>query len=110
MDLEYGPRYQEFRREVRAFVDAHKPKKPLGNLAREGRAELVRWLSLQIEHGYWARTMCPSVGAPGATGRTQGHRISQLQFSKYSPFRLHFSEVVILLLSRVDSHSGDGIH
>ena len=66
MDLEYGRRYEEFRREVRAFLDAHKPKKPLGSLAREGRAELVRWLSLQIEHGYWARTIPREYGGYGA--------------------------------------------
>ncbi len=66
MDLEYGPRYEEFRREVRAFLDEHKPKQPLGSLVREGRAELVRWLSLQIEHGYWARTIPREYGGYGA--------------------------------------------
>ena len=66
MDLEYGPRYEEFRREVRAFLEEHKPKKPLGSLAREGRGELVRWLSLQIEHGYWARTIPREYGGYGA--------------------------------------------
>jgi alkylation response protein AidB-like acyl-CoA dehydrogenase len=66
MDLEYGPRYEEFRREIRAFLDEHKPKQPLASLAREGRAELVRWLSLQIEHGYWARTIPREYGGYGA--------------------------------------------
>jgi alkylation response protein AidB-like acyl-CoA dehydrogenase len=66
MDLEYGPRYEEFRREVRAFLDEHKPKKPLASLAGEGRAELVRWLGLQIEHGYWARTIPREYGGYGA--------------------------------------------
>jgi len=48
MDLEYGERYEEFRQEVRGFLDAHKPGSD--ELGREDR---VRWLTKQIEHGYW---------------------------------------------------------
>jgi len=66
MDLEYGERYEDFRKEVRAFLDAHKSKKPLDTHSREGREELVRWLSLQIEHGYWARTVPKEYGGYGA--------------------------------------------
>jgi len=67
MELEYGPRYESFRREIRAFLEAHKPKPPSGpRLSGEGRRELVRWLSLQIEHGYWARTIPREYGGYGA--------------------------------------------
>ena len=66
MDLEYGPRYEEFREEVRAFLEAHKPAKPMGSLNPAVRGELVAWLSLQMEHGYWARTIPEEYGGFGA--------------------------------------------
>ena len=30
MDLEYGERYEEFRRQVRTFLDEHKKQRPAG--------------------------------------------------------------------------------
>jgi len=68
MDLAYGERYEQFRQEVRTFVDAHKDERPLAKgLAPEARGELVRWLTLLIEHGYWARTIPKEYGGYGAT-------------------------------------------
>ena len=67
MDLEYGERYETFRQEVRGFLAAHKAVKPSETRTREGRAGLVRWLTLQIEHGYWARTIPKAYGGFGAT-------------------------------------------
>jgi alkylation response protein AidB-like acyl-CoA dehydrogenase len=67
MDLEYGERYEAFRQEVRAFLTEHKPSAPTSaRLDGEGRRELVRWLSLQIEHGYWARTIPKEYSGYGA--------------------------------------------
>jgi alkylation response protein AidB-like acyl-CoA dehydrogenase len=66
MDLEYGERYEAFRKEVRQFLDDHKPKRPVAPSSKEGRAELVRWLTAQIEHGYWARTIPKKYGGYGA--------------------------------------------
>ena len=60
MDLEYGERYEAFRKEVRAFLEASKPEEPLA-----WKDRLV-WLSLQIEHGYWARTIPAQYGGHGA--------------------------------------------
>ena len=66
MDLEYGQEYEAFRQEVRSFLDNNK-------LKVKGRApsELMRqqyndWLELQIEHGYWARTIPKEYGGYGA--------------------------------------------
>jgi alkylation response protein AidB-like acyl-CoA dehydrogenase len=66
MDLEYGQRYEDFRREVRAFLDSHKKNKPARGFYEVPREELVGWLSLQIEHGYWARTVPKEYGGYGA--------------------------------------------
>ena len=60
MDLEYGERYEAFRKEVRAFLEASKPEEPLAWKDR------LAWLSLQIEHGYWARTIPKEYGGYGA--------------------------------------------
>ena len=66
MDLAYGPRYEEFRAEVRAFLDRHRPDKPSDSLIDVPVAERSRWLSLLIEHGYWARTIPKEYGGYGA--------------------------------------------
>ena len=66
MDLAYGERYEAFRKEVRRFLDEHKPDRPQPLGSAEGRAQLVAWLTLQIEHGYWARTIPEQYGGYGA--------------------------------------------
>jgi alkylation response protein AidB-like acyl-CoA dehydrogenase len=67
MDLEYGERYEAFRSEVRAFLAEHKPQAATSmRLDGEGHRELVRWLDLQIERGYWARTIPREYGGHGA--------------------------------------------
>jgi len=66
MDLEYGEKYEAFRRDVRAFLEEHGDEKPRGGFFEGARAELTRWLSLQIEHGYWARTIPREYGGYGA--------------------------------------------
>jgi alkylation response protein AidB-like acyl-CoA dehydrogenase len=65
MDLEYGERYEQFRKQVRHFLDEHKPK-PGGGVYEGSREERIRWLGLQIEHGYWARTIPTQYGGYGA--------------------------------------------
>ncbi len=67
MDLEYGPQYDDFRQEVRSFLEKNQPKKPaeIGG-DKAGRKALIDWLSLQIEHGYWARTIPKEYGGYGA--------------------------------------------
>jgi alkylation response protein AidB-like acyl-CoA dehydrogenase len=66
MDLEYGERYEAFRKEVRAFLDEHKPNRPEGSFSEADPSLISDWLSLQIEHGYWARTIPKEYGGYGA--------------------------------------------
>jgi alkylation response protein AidB-like acyl-CoA dehydrogenase len=66
MDLEYGERYEAFRKEVRAFLDDHKVSRPTAALSEESPKAISDWLSLQIEHGYWARTIPKEYGGYGA--------------------------------------------
>ena len=66
MDLSYGQQYEDFRREVRSFLEENKPSQGESPLSSGRRQRLVEWLSLQIEHGYWARTIPKKYGGYGA--------------------------------------------
>ncbi|KPK57586.1 MAG: acyl-CoA dehydrogenase [Gemmatimonas sp. SG8_38_2] len=66
MDLEYGERYEDFRHEVRDFLAKHKDARPTAGPYETKREELARWLGLQIDHGYWARTIPKEYGGYGA--------------------------------------------
>lgn len=66
MDLEYGERYEAFRQEVRRFLVESKDRRPKANYSETSTRELSDWLSLQIEHGYWARTIPREYGGFGA--------------------------------------------
>ncbi|MCG8592019.1 MAG: acyl-CoA dehydrogenase family protein [Proteobacteria bacterium] len=65
MNLEFGARYDAFRSQVREFLAAHRPARSLG-LVHGDAEERVAWLSLLIEHGYWARTIPVEYGGYGA--------------------------------------------
>jgi len=66
MDLEYGERYEAFRKQVRDFLERHKPTKADPTATKEGRQALVDWLTLQMKHGYWGRTIPEAYGGFGA--------------------------------------------
>jgi alkylation response protein AidB-like acyl-CoA dehydrogenase len=65
MDLEFDARYEGFRMQVRDFVTQNRPPKAF-SLADGNSQDRVAWLSLQIEHGYWARTIPKEYGGYGA--------------------------------------------
>jgi len=66
LDLEYGERYEAFRMEVRSFLEEHADSRPKESFLHAPREELSRWLSLLIDHGYWARTIPKEYGGFGA--------------------------------------------
>ncbi len=69
MDLTYGPEYEAFRDEIRAFVAEHGEHAPRGGAGvAAGRASqaLREWQALLIEHGYAARTIPREYGGYGA--------------------------------------------
>jgi alkylation response protein AidB-like acyl-CoA dehydrogenase len=66
MNLEYGPQYEQFRAEVRAFLERHRGSKPAQSLMEVSAEERAGWLSLLIEQGYWARTIPKEYGGYGA--------------------------------------------
>jgi alkylation response protein AidB-like acyl-CoA dehydrogenase len=60
MDLSYGPEYDAFRDEVRAFARKH------GNDAPGRGGDMQSWQKLLIAHGYAARTIPKQYGGYGA--------------------------------------------
>ena len=66
MDLEYGQEYEAFRQEVRAFLDENKSTVRGRGPSELSRQEYNDWLELQIQHGYWARTIPREYGGFGA--------------------------------------------
>jgi alkylation response protein AidB-like acyl-CoA dehydrogenase len=70
MDLEYGPRYEAFRAEVRKFLSDHAASAPRGGIgygggARTSREQVLAWQRTLIEHGYAARTIPKEYGGYG---------------------------------------------
>jgi alkylation response protein AidB-like acyl-CoA dehydrogenase len=63
VDLTYGPQYETFRAEVRAFVDAHREQAPPVGAPRDARARA--WQRLLIERGYTARSIPKRYGGAG---------------------------------------------
>ncbi len=61
MDLEFDARYEKFRTQVREFVSQNRPGKAWGSID-SSKKDRIDWLSLQIEHGYWARTIPKEYG------------------------------------------------
>src|SRR3546814_3311703 len=57
MDLDYGPEYDVFRTQVRAFIEAHSHlAPPSADRAARPSSKAVEWQKLLLEHGYAART------------------------------------------------------
>lgn len=64
MDLSFGPEYESFRAEVKAFINTHGAKSPRNAPMRA--PETLEWQKLLIEHGYAARTIPEAYGGFGA--------------------------------------------
>ena len=67
MDLRYGPEYESFRAELRAFLAARRADAPRdgGGLGLLTDTKLAPWQRLLIERGYAARTIPREYGGGG---------------------------------------------
>ena len=79
MDLSYGPEYEDFRQEVRAFLDEHGDQAPRGQGLRA--EQTLIWQQLLIEHGYTARTIPAAYGGFGAEPDILRSRIIAEEFA-----------------------------
>jgi alkylation response protein AidB-like acyl-CoA dehydrogenase len=68
MDLRYGPEYEAFRRDLRAFLEANRDKAPAargGEVTSLKDPKIQSWQKLLIERGYAARTIPKQYGGGG---------------------------------------------
>lgn len=79
MDLAYGPKYEAFRDQVRAFLAAHAHQAPRGG--EQTMAASRAWQALLIEHGYAARTIPREYGGYGAEPDILESRIIAEEFT-----------------------------
>ena len=63
MDLNYGPEYEAFREEVRAFLAAHGHEAPARATVKDPKT--LAWQRRLIEHGYAARSIPAQYGGAG---------------------------------------------
>jgi alkylation response protein AidB-like acyl-CoA dehydrogenase len=78
MDLAYGPEYEAFRGAVRTFLAEHRGDMPgVG----AGRAEILAWQALLLEHGYAGRTIPKAYGGFGAEPDILKSRIIAEEFT-----------------------------
>lgn len=80
MDLSFGPRYEDFRSEVRQFIREHGPKSPQSG--NSGSKKAMAWQTLLIENGYAARTIPKDYGGYGGSPDIIESRIIAEEFSK----------------------------
>jgi alkylation response protein AidB-like acyl-CoA dehydrogenase len=80
MDLSYGPELEQFRDEVKGFLDAHEDDVPRGESQRASKT--LAWQHTLIEHGYAARTIPQMYGGHGAEPDILKSRIIAEEFAR----------------------------
>ncbi len=80
MDLSFGPRYENFRSEVRQFIEENKSKSPQSSTSSSKQTR--DWQALLIENGYTARTIPREYGGYGGVPDIIESRIIAEEFSK----------------------------
>ncbi len=90
MDLEYGPQYEDYKKEVQAFCDKYKgiqfsdtAKVPLTSNNKSGGPSMSRsdWQKTLIENGYFARSIPKEYGGFGGESDVIKSRIAATEFS-----------------------------
>ena len=90
MDLEYGPQYEDYKKEVQAFCDKYKgiqfsdtAKIPLTSNNKSGGPSMSRsdWQKTLIENGYFERSIPKEYGGFGGESDVIKSRIAATEFS-----------------------------
>lgn len=82
MDLAYSPAYEEFRADVRKFLEKNGDNVPRKFGAGRPSADQRRWQQLLIENGYAARTIPREYGGYGAEPDILRNRIIAEEFTR----------------------------
>lgn len=96
MDLNYTPQQQAFRMEVREWLHAHVPSKPLASYdTREGFEQHRAWEAELAEHGYSAVTWPKELGGLGC-GLTRWLVFEEEYWAADAPMRVNQNGVLLL--------------
>jgi alkylation response protein AidB-like acyl-CoA dehydrogenase len=106
MDLEFAARYDDFRAKLRAFLAEHRPPGPIG-IGGGKREDRIAWLSLLIEHGYWARTIPQEYGGHGAEPDLLETVIMDEEFNKAGVSRGMMAQGPSMLVPTLLSHGSE---
>jgi alkylation response protein AidB-like acyl-CoA dehydrogenase len=87
MDLTTGPEYEEFRRQVRSFLEQHREQAPPAGPAAGSDPRVRSWQKMLIENGYAARTVPRDYGGYGAPADLLETIIIDEEFSRAKLFR-----------------------
>ena len=83
MDLSFGPEYEDFRAELRSFIEKNKHKAPPPGMGMHHPGPQERdWQKLLIEHGYTCRTIPKEYGGYGGEADILKTVIIQDEFAK----------------------------
>jgi alkylation response protein AidB-like acyl-CoA dehydrogenase len=82
MDLQYSEAYQDFRQEVRDFLESHREHWPARPSLARPSAAMRKWQALLIEQGYTARTIPKQYGGHGGEADILKSRILAEEFSR----------------------------
>jgi alkylation response protein AidB-like acyl-CoA dehydrogenase len=81
MDLQFSPPYEDFRQEVRTFLESHRADWPGRSPMARPTEETRRWQALLIEQGYTARTIPRQYGGHGGEPDILKSRIIAEEFT-----------------------------
>ena len=82
MNLNFTAEYEDFRADVRAFLDKHKADAPsMANVGLRSEKRL-KWQRILLEHGYAARTLPKQYGGFGAEPDSLKQRIIAEEFAR----------------------------
>lgn len=83
MDLSFGPEYEDFRAELRSFIEKNKHKAPPPGMGMHHPGLQERdWQQLLIEHGYTCRTIPKEYGGYGGEADVLKTVIIQDEFAR----------------------------
>ena len=80
MDLSYGPEYEDYRQQIREFIDSHRHLVPINSPLKSEPTR--RWQRLLIRHGYTARTIPQEYGGHGGQPDILKGRIIAEEFAQ----------------------------
>ncbi len=80
MDLTYAAEYEQFRNEVRGFIETHRDAAPIGTGMRAEKSRA--WQKMMIERGYTARTIPREYGGFGGEMDILKSRIIAEEFAR----------------------------